>query len=379
MLIILVFFIWWAASMYSPNGINNTAPGTATTSESSPSSSSLGVSSTSKGGPSENWLSDNPAFVGNNSKVDYPPEYNVLANYTLTLINRDRASAGLNPIAFSGVPSGQQHADSMAYYGYLSHWDLQGYKPYMRYTILGGTGLVAENAAYESCTDSKWQIVQSCNVQTIENSINDSEWQMMNNDTTCCSNGHRENILNASHNRVSIGLSYNSTTEVAYLVEDFEDSYISSSSLQLSGGVVTFQGSTAQNLTGWTGSSSGANIVVYYDRTPTNIDVSELAFSTSCAQYSELNEPTSCQYQGAYKPGTQISAILAPCPARYICGTGNFTYAQTWQQNSGSFDIVFSISGFESTYGSGVYTLYLWPAGDTTDPITSLSVFVTGG
>lgn len=26
----------------------------------------------------------------------------------------------------------------MLYYDYFSHWDTQGYKPYVRYTLLGG-------------------------------------------------------------------------------------------------------------------------------------------------------------------------------------------------------------------------------------------------
>ena len=283
----------------------------------------------------------NPLFVGNSSTIGYPANYDALANFTLALINKDRAAASLAPVTLSTVPSGQQHADSMSYYGYFSHWDNQGYKPYMRYSLLGGTGGVSENVAEGSCTDSSWQRVRPCTVQTIENSLNDSEWQMMNNDSICCSNGHRENILNPLHNRVSIGVAYNPTTQVAYLVEDFEDDYISSGSLQLSGGVVTFQGSTQQDLTGWTGGSSGAEISVYYDATPLGIPVGDLNPKATCTHYSELNEPASCKYQGAYGQGTELTTVLAPCPGEYVCASGNFTYAQTWQQGNGKFDIVF--------------------------------------
>ena len=42
----------------------------------------------------------------------------------------------------------------------------------------------------------------------------------MNNDSECCGNGHRDNILNSFHNRVSIGVSYDATH--VYFVEDFE-------------------------------------------------------------------------------------------------------------------------------------------------------------
>ena len=327
-----------------------------------------------------NWLVANPSFENGSARIDYPPDYGALANFTLALINKDRASAGVGPVSLSPIPSGQQHADSLDYYGTIGHWDVQGYKPYMRYTLLGGTGYVAENAALGYCTDSTPSSTMvtptQCNTQTVENGLNGSEYSMMYADTTCCNNGHRDNILSPSHNRVSIGIAYNSTTDAVYLVEDFEDYYFNSFSLQVSGGVVTLQGSTSEDLTGWTGGSSGASISVYYDPLPAGIPASELSYSTSCSQFNELNEPSSCQYQGAYNAGQQISTVLAPCPGGYTCGSGNFIYAETWQEGSGSFRIVFSMSGLESAHGTGVYTLYLWPAGNPAEPITSLSIFI---
>jgi len=385
--IMLVIVIGLAATLYYQSGTTETPTGTSTTTTpsalSSTSDTSYGGAGSTDETSSQNSSAGgsppaNPIFVGNSSTIDFPPEYAVLANFTLGLINSDRSSAGLGPVTISAVPSGQQHADSIDYYGYFSHWDTQGYKPYMRYTLLGGTGGVSENVAEGSCTDSSWQRVRPCTVQTIENSLNYSEWQMMNNDSICCSNGHRENILNSLHNRVSIGVAYNSTSQVAFLVEDFEDSYTSSASLQLSGSLVTFQGSTQQDLTGWTGGASGAEIEVYYDATPAGIPVSDLIPTAACLQYNELSEPPSCHYQGAYDEGTEVATVLAPCPVGYICGSGNFTYAQTWHQSSGNFEIVFSIAQVESSSGNGVYTLYLWPNGDSTAPITSLSIFVTG-
>ena len=399
--ILALLVLAWAANARFPNGFDLNLGSTATaTSTSSTTTSSFGNSSSiqtaisvaqstapsitnSRSALPGDWLSNSPSFSGNSSTIDYPPDYSALANFTLNLINADRGSAGLGPVSLSDVPSGQQHADSLAYYGTMGHWDEQGYKPYMRYTLLGGTGYVAENVAMGYCTDSPASdtaiFPEQCSVQTMENGMNGSEYQMMNNDGSCCNNGHRENILSPLHSYVSIGVAYNSTTRAVYLVEDFEDSYIASESLHLSGGVVTFSGSTAQDVSGWTGGSSGAEIAVYYDPTPANIPVGELTLSPSCSQYSELDEPASCQYQGGYGAGTQVTTVLAPCPLGYFCGSGNFTYAQDWKQSSGNFQIAFSIGSLESTYGSGVYTFYLWPAGDSTEPITSLSLFVATG
>ncbi len=386
---ILLVGIGWAATAHFPSAADSTPSASATTSATSTASSavtsaSMVATKVSDGNSSGNWLADSPAFVRNSTKIDYPPDYGAIANFTLGVINAERNASGLQPVTMSGVPSGQQHADSMAYYGYFSHWDNQGYKPYMRYTLLGGTGSVEENAALNYCTTSQpnstQEVAAACSIQTVENAISGSEWMMLNNDSACCANGHRQNILDPLHNRVSLGVTYNSTT--VFLVEDFESIYIGNGSLHVSAGTVTLQGRILAYRQGWMESQSGAEISVYFDPTPSNISLSDLKLMNSCDQYSELNESTACQYQGAYTPGTPISTVFYPCPAGRVCSSsGNFTYAQQWLIgfSTGDFDITFSISALEAAYGSGVYTFYLWPAEVAAGPITSLSVFLPGG
>jgi len=338
-----------------------------------------GVNSTLVYSPSG---STNPDFGARGVNISEPADYSDLVQFTLGLINQNRNQSGVPAVTLSPVESGQQHADSLAYHGTFSHWDVQGYKPYMRYTLLGGKGDVAENVAQNYCTYTPTYdtlvFPSSCNLRTVENGIANSETGLMTRDDTCCNNSHRHNILDAFHTSVSIGIAYNSTTDALYLVEDFENSYISTESLQLSGSTVTFQGSTQQDLTGWIGASSGALIVVYYDPTPVPIEPSELRSSAYCAQISELDEPPACQYQGGYTPGTFVTEMFAPCRQGYTCGPVEYSYAQQWTQSkSGSFKIVFSMSVSETAYGSGVYSFYLYPNGDKTDAITSLSLFVT--
>lgn len=372
---VLLVTVGWAATTHFPAA--PVAPTNATTTT----ESSVDAPTSSSGLNAGDWLADNPLIVGHSAKIDYPPDYLALENFTLGVINQDRVGAGLNPVAVSSVLSGQQHADSMAYYGYFSHWDNQGYKPYMRYTLLGGTGSVEENAALNYCSDSTNASARTpapCTLKTVENAINDSEWVMMNNDSACCGNGHRDNILDALHNRVSIGVAYNSTT--VFLVEDFEDSYLSSESLQLSGSTVTFSGTLQQDVSSWMSRVAGAEISVFYDPAPSGISVSSLDDLTACGQSNELNESAACQYEGAYTPGTVVSTVFPPCPAGRQCVTdnGTYTYAQTWQVNSGTFDIAFSLSALVAAHGSGVYTIYLWPAERVSEAITSLSIFVPG-
>jgi len=375
---ILLATIGWAATAHFPVGPDEAS--TSTQSATTPGSSvdsPPGAGGTNAG----DWLTDSPMIVGQSANIDYPPDYLALENFTLGVINQDRVAAGLNPVVVSSVLSGQQHADSMQYYGYFSHWDTQGYKPYMRYTLLGGTGSVEENAALNYCSDSTTATARTpapCSPKTVENAINDSEWVMMNNDSACCGNGHRDNILDSLHNRVSIGVAYNSTT--VFLVEDFEDSYLSSESLQLSGSTMTFSGTLQQNVSTWMSRVAGAEISVFYDPTPSGISVGSLDELKACGENNELNESAACQYEGAYTPGTVVSTVFPPCPPGEDCVTdnGTYTYAQAWQVNAPSFDITFSLSALIAAHGSGVYTIYLWPAERLPESITSLSIFVTG-
>jgi uncharacterized protein YkwD len=103
---------------------------------------------------------------------------------------------------------------------FLSHWGSDGSKPYMRYTEQGGRGEVAENAAYSGF------FYNEPNAAMIEpkERINTLQHSMVYDDAS--SNwGHRDNILNKNHNKVNIGIAYDSVT-LAY-VQDFEDDYIS--------------------------------------------------------------------------------------------------------------------------------------------------------
>jgi hypothetical protein len=247
----------------------------------------------------------------------------------------------------------------MAYYGYFTHWDTQGYKPYMRYTLLGGSGSVAENVGLSYCTTSPatadMVTVSSCSLATIENALNNSEWQMFYNDFACCGNGHRDNILNPFHNRVSIGIAWNTTTSAVYLVEDFENSYFSNFSIQQSGGTVRISAETSQYI-----DLREASISVYYDPPPSNMTLNELDLT------------------GAYGPGTFAGSVFPPCPTGFICssqGPGTNVYASQWTTTP-DISIVFSIQPFIDEYGPGVYTLYLLPSQNPNDSLTSISIFI---
>jgi uncharacterized protein YkwD len=298
-----------------------------------------------------------PLILNGGANITYPSDYNALANYTLGLINTNRASDGLSPVTLSNIPSAQQHSDSMLYYGYFSHWDTQGYKPYMRYTLLGGTGSVAENIALDSCTSSPANAtlltVAPCSLKAIENGINNSEWGMMYNDVGCCNNGHRDNILDPLHDQVSIGIAYNSDTGALYFVEDFQNDYIALSTPIVNSG---YQIEVAGSMTS---AENVSQIGIYYDASPQAMNVSQLD------QTSE------------YGPGTFVGGVLPPCAIGCEYYSGAVTvYASSWQVNSDSITVDFSLNDFIKADGTGVYTMYVQTGSSTADSILTYSIFV---
>jgi len=134
---------------------------------------------------------------------------------------------------------------------FFSHWNTVGYKPHMRYTLAGGKGAVSENiAAYTQGAPSD-----------IKTALKNLESDMMNNDAS--SNwGHRNNILNLFHNKVSIGISYGNSQ--VYFVQDFIDEYVQWSTFSVTPNQVTLIGSLTKQMT-------LSQVNIFYDSLPSNL------------------------------------------------------------------------------------------------------------
>ncbi len=67
-------------------------------------------------------------------------------------INRDRAAAGLAPVAYSlrAAKAGDDFCLDAARQGSVGHWDLAGRAPYLRYAEAGGVDMSSENFASET-------------------------------------------------------------------------------------------------------------------------------------------------------------------------------------------------------------------------------------
>lgn len=263
-----------------------------------------------------------------------------LVAYTLALINADRTKFGRSNVTLSPVSSGQEHADDMLSQHFFSHWDTAGLKPYMRYTLAGGVGVVQENVAWEYGT-GPFDVKESLRYLESLMMYNDSAWNW----------GHRDNILDQYHNRVSIGVSYDRNN--VYLVQDFENEYIQWSTLNVTqAGEVTMEGTLtiSQTPLRW--------VSIYYDPLPTNLSTAQLKMYP---------------YNESYSSGTFVGMALPPG----YTTLGITITAQTWSQTGSSFQIRFSLSKAFNAYGAGVYTLYLQPdPSSMRDPLTSYSAWL---
>jgi hypothetical protein len=282
-------------------------------------------------------------------------------------------------------------------FGYFSHWDTQGYKPYMRFTLLGGRGSVAENIDHQdqSCPDGYSCLWEFTSQDTVKAAISKAENAMMYNDSYCCNNGHRATVLDPTNTEVSIGVSWNATD--FFFVEDFVDAHASFSALSYNAS--SQEVSLAGSVSGI--NSTASAIAVLYDTTPTwlppvvldpfyhrsenypSVEPACNPFSESKGGYTFQNDGCS-NYQGGYGSGYFLGVVLykQPCPEGYTCTYPTSTslnvilsYATVWEVNGTSFNIQFNLSTFTPYFGNGVYTIYFYPNASN-ETVTSYSIFI---
>jgi len=140
----------------------------------------------------------------------------------LTLINRDRAVAGLSAVELDPTASigAIRHARDMAQHGFTAHWGSDGSVPEQRYTEAGGTDLVQENVA--------------CLFDGVPRDLDPNprfdpalleQLQKMFMDEVPPNDGHRRNILKPGHQRVGLGLAQPATVNQPCLSQEFVDDW----------------------------------------------------------------------------------------------------------------------------------------------------------
>jgi hypothetical protein len=184
----------------------------------------------------------------------------------LQLVNDDRRANGLSELGLDGIATdvGMQHAQEMARFRYLSHWNLEGYGPDHRYSMASGANYVMENVYYFEHTPGygpqsggKW-----------EEWIHEAEKSLME------SAGHRANILAPEHTHVGIGIAYDESNGWLAIAQEFVNQYVILASppgarMASLGDSVTVSGKLNAG-------ASNPLLVLAYEPFPTAMSVAEL-------------------------------------------------------------------------------------------------------
>ncbi len=165
--------------------------------------------------------------------------------------------------------------------------------------------------------------------------------------------GHRDNILDAFHNKVSIGIAYDDHN--VYYVQDFEDDYIEwSTFMEIKNNVEAELSGNFRN-----SQLSARSVQIFYDVLPANLTVEQLKSS---------------RYSGSYSQGTFLGMALPP---GYESAEGITITAETWIQTGSHFQIRFNLSEAFDVKGEGVYTLCLQSDSDLYEILTTYSIWYT--
>ena len=316
-----------------------------------------------------------------------------LRHLVLDLINEERKKNNLQPVALGNNSAAQDHAESMMENNVSGHWGLDGMLPYMRYTLAGGQGYVAENVSGTIINPAAVSRYRSI---TPQEALERHHLGLMN------SAGHRRNILNPWHTHVSLGIACK--RYACALVQKFQGGYVSfSEAPELENGVLTLKGSLASPFTMY-------NIAVWYDPpvrplTPGQLDrtyayntgkkpvafildppppgyyysASDLAGSiyswTASTDPYELNPETS---RSKIPPASGLPVLpRLPSISAPKLQLVPKVVADLWQISGEDFHIEADLSPQIREHGAGVYTVYIFgKSGSTIPHLTNYSIFL---
>ena len=275
-----------------------------------------------------------------------------LVQHALDLINKDRADFGLPLVELSSNQAAQAHAEDVFKTKRISHWMTNGEKPYMTYTRYGAEGSVQQNVAIagfstEQYDECRTNVLVDCERIEPLSTLAELEYEMMYKDEECCNNGHRDNILDARHTHVSIGIVYDQYYLV--FVENLENNY--GLDVQVASGQVRISGQLLEG--------ELQQIGIYYDDMPTR----------------EIYEQN--KHLLSYSAGELVATVVKPLPLGYYYEKPEgytLIEANRWEEGD-SVNVMFNLA--PAVGKDGVYTLIaVVKDGDETFDATSYSVFV---
>ena len=314
--------------------------------------------------------------------------------YMLQLINEERTKAGVGTVTLGDNIAAQLHAENARENCFMSHWGLDGLKPYMRYSLAGGFQSNGENASgLDYCVTAADGYAPN---RSIQEEIRQTMAGWMN------SAGHRRNLLDPHHRKVNIGLAwdrYNTS-----MVQQFEGDYVAYSQRPtITNGVLSFSGSA----------KNGAQLSdvlgqqIRYDPPPHGLTVGQVA-RTYCYDGGRMVAALRPPLPSGYRYSTnEFSTTYNPCPSPYDVPANTpapasvaearqawqdaynasqsrvpqditvpWITASQWASSGASFSVQADISAVLARHGRGVYSVMLWGEIDGTATVIShFSIF----
>ena len=321
------------------------------------------------------FVDDLPGPVGTAAVVsefpvsDVPPaqRHIEVKRRMLDLINEERAAAGLTPLVLGENAAAQLHAEASLTGCFSSHWDLNGLKPYMRYSLAGGYQV---NSSYVVGSDY-------CIVATDGYRAKDSVVNWMS-----------ENALDWKHRKVNIGLAWDEYNTVVVL--QYEGDYVEYDRLPaIEDGVLAMSGTVGNGVVFEEDRDLGVQL--FYDPPPRPLTGGQIA-RTYCAdsgvQVASVRRPppsgsryTSDDFEKSYRPCPDPYTVQADMPAptsrteaRELWETARaesgareeltvtlpWVTAQDWSANGEAFEVRADVREVVDVHGPGVYRVVLW-------------------
>ena len=216
-----------------------------------------------------------------------PPEQRYIKEkrYMLELINAERIREGLEPVVLGSNVAAQLHAEASIEECFASHWDLDGLKPYMRYSLAGGYQANVENVAGSDYCPSRFAFYAP--VSDIRLEIRETMDGWMD------SPGHREAIMDPWAEKVNVGLEWSTYSFSA--VQQFEGDYVEYVELPtIEGDVLTAAGRVKNGLS--IATDERLVVAIFYDPPPRRLTKGQIA-RTYC-----------------YDVGTPVAILREPPP-----------------------------------------------------------------
>lgn len=198
--------------------------------------------------------------------------------YMLGLINEARAEAGVLPVTMGSNQAAQIHADQMLEECFVSHWGIDGLKPYMRYSLSGGYQVNGENVTTTNeCglldTWTQWNSHPEAMVEEAMAGLLASE-------------EHRETMLSPHYRKVSIGLAWD--RHVFKAAQVFEGDYVElPSPPEITDGELVIEGKLAESYDFQDDVVYPLEVIILYDHPPRTLTNGQL-LHTKCLRYGAI-------------------------------------------------------------------------------------------